>query len=446
MRVLHITPHLGGGVGSVIRGYLDYESKCSNIQHFVLSLDYINPESKVFLIKNKIKFIESAFKNLTLLNEQVILADIVLVHWWNHPLLQFVLLNHQLPIARLLVWAHISGSSSPNNFNHYIFEYADRFIFTTPLSFYTPEFQSLSKKIKDKVAVIWSTAGVEKLEKFSQDLKCRNNIIGYVGNLDYTKLHPDFLSTCNSKTNSKKNYNYVIIGPLTDKFSGDLKRIHKKTKISVTGYIPEDHKFRLMSSFKIFGYPLARGHYGTCDQVIQEAMALGAVPVVLNNPMESYMVKNFKTGLVVSNMSQYEKAIDHLIQNDSLRLKLSKNAQNFARKNYSVKKMSESWLNTFNCILKQKKNKRSPLSKKMGRNLSGHEIFIYSLGYYAGPFIAYMESKTKAEKEVASDQIRSLACFPNWNSPSKSSPSHFYHFFKNDKFLKSWANLTKLKE
>jgi len=442
MRILHILPHLGGGVGTVVRGYLDYESRHSKIEHSILCLDYINNETKFFLNKLKIEFKESVFKNLISLDEEIKLADIVLVHWWNHPLLQFVLFNHQLPSCRLIIWAHISGSSSPNNFNDYIFHYADRLIFTTPLSLYVPDVQNLSRKLNNKIDVIWSTAGVEKLEKYSQDLGCRNNIIGYAGNLDYTKLHPDFLKTCNLKSRLAEKYNYVVIGPLTDKFLKDINRNNSKNKIKVTGYIPEDEKFKLMSKFKIFGYPLSRGHYGTCDQVIQEAMALGVVPVALNNPMESYMIQNYKTGLIVDNIEEYEKAIDLLIENNSLRLKLAKNAQKFAKKNYTIRKMSKKWSDTFIFILKNKKNKRIPLSKTLGRDLLPHEIFITSLGAYAGPFKAFKDSLNNAEKAIAADQIRCLRSNSNWNSPTKSSPTHFLHFFRKDKFLKKWSSLT----
>ena len=37
--VLHITPHLGGGVGSVLLNYINYDLKNSTNEHTIATLD-----------------------------------------------------------------------------------------------------------------------------------------------------------------------------------------------------------------------------------------------------------------------------------------------------------------------------------------------------------------------------------------------------------------------
>jgi hypothetical protein len=65
----------------------------------------------------------------------------------------------------LLIWVHISGTPSPNNFTQFIIDYPDKLIFTTPLSISVPEIQSLSLEDRRNIGCICSTAGVERLER-----------------------------------------------------------------------------------------------------------------------------------------------------------------------------------------------------------------------------------------------------------------------------------------
>ena len=97
---------------------------------------------------------------------------------------------------------------------------------------------------------------------------------------------------------------------------------------------------KYLSLFDIFGYPLAPHHYGTAEQVLQESMAAGIVPVVLDNNIERYLVKDGLTGIDAKNVKGYIKAIEVLYQNKEFKKELSKNAKTHAINNFSVELMA----------------------------------------------------------------------------------------------------------
>ena len=81
----------------------------------------------------------------------------------------------------------------------------------------------------------------------------------------------------------------------------------------------------------IFFYPLRRGHYGTAENALIEAMSLGLVPVVLDNPAEAAIVEDGETGIVAFSMSAAVRAVARLIHSPAERRRLSRNAAAFAR-------------------------------------------------------------------------------------------------------------------
>ena len=444
MNILHITPHLGGGVGTVVRGYLNHVLSVGVDNHRVLSLDTLNNESREFLHRIGCVWIDEVFGKLEELDVQIAKADIVLVHWWNHPLLQMVLMGRSLPACRLLLWAHISGVPSPNNFTKFILDYPDRVVFTTPLSFNAPEIRALSSAQRDRITTIWSTAGVNHLKQCLNERLANSRmaqpIVGYTGNLDYTKLNSDFLEACSRLATDA--IRFTVIGPLTKAFRKDYEMSGIQNLMSVTGFVDEKTKFKLMEDFRVFGYPLARHHYGTCDQTIQEAQALGVPPVVLNNPMESYMVVHGRTGLIARDISEYCEYVKLLLSDDSIHDELSKNAASFAHSEYSIEKMALQWHNEFEGVMASPKSVKHSLAELRNRTLSPADIFIASLGTYGGIFEAHLKAASDSEKERAKAQIQCLSALGNWSSPTKSTATHYSSYFQEDVWLKEWSKIT----
>ena len=103
-KILHITPHLGGGVGKVILNYLSKTKENLSFVHRVACLEYAN-ENALDLAKNIGLMLSDkmADKEQQLL-KMIVEADIILIHWWNRPLLYDFLVRTQLPPCHLVIW------------------------------------------------------------------------------------------------------------------------------------------------------------------------------------------------------------------------------------------------------------------------------------------------------------------------------------------------------
>ncbi len=429
-------------MGTVVRSYLEHSTRSSFFEHTLISLESLNEESKQLLKSINCTSSENAFFEPEGLIDLIAKSDVVLVHWWNHPLLQYFLMKTDLPPCRLVFWSHISGTPAPNNFCRFILEYPDRFIFTTPLSYFVPEVNEISSYQKRNFGCIWSTAGVERLMRFDQDKSTEDLLdVSYVGNLDYTKVHKDFLALCVDLIESGNRVN--VVGPTTEEFLRDLKNVQINQRPTIYGYVDEKTKFELLASSKIFGYPLARHNYATCDQSLQEALFFGAVPVVLNNPMESYMVRHGVTGLVARNSREYLTFVKSLVSDGTEYKRLRHNAKSFARKVYSIASLAEEWESEFRAMLKLEKQKRYCLEKMCGKELKPSDVFLESLGHQAALFKYHSDAVTDEALSIAEAQLRCLSSLPQWSSFTKSTPSHFAQNFSPDPLLRRWSELTR---
>lgn len=434
IKVLHITPHLGGGVGRVVLNYLIKEQQNNLFFHEVFCLDYANDNAISIAKEYNIKLYDNLNTHPEFLLEKIKESDIVLVHWWNHPLLNDFFVRQVLPSSRVIFWSHISGFHPPYVFTKKALSYPDLFVFTTPLSFDTKEVAEFENK--DNLGVVWSTGGVDDVKDVEQKSH-RGFNIGYIGTVDYCKLHPEFLKICDSIDISEANF--IVCGGSSHKEIGqEAKSFGIAAKFDFVGLVPDISEY--LSIFDVFGYPLASNHYGTCDQVLAESMAAGVVPVVFDNPMEAYIVKDKETGLVVKNEEEYINAIKFLYQNPDYRKKLSENAKKYAVETFSVAKMASEWQKVFEKVLSKPKT-----SKKWDLNIidvSAADIFVESLGGYGRYFREYLEAKNEESKKAIILQINEFTSDPIWKSMTRGTPNHYFHFFKEDKVLELWSKIT----
>jgi hypothetical protein len=193
--ILHITPHLGGGVGKVLLNYLKNTKANSSFSHKILSLEYANKEALLSVRKAGISIVDRMSLHPAAILDAVAVADVVLVHWWNHPLLYAFLVRESLPACRLVFWSHISGFHPPYVFARQALAYPDLFVFTTPISFQTSEVKYLDKLTRRKLRVIWATGGMGEALGVRPKPHAGFNI-GYIGTVDYAKMHPHFLKMC----------------------------------------------------------------------------------------------------------------------------------------------------------------------------------------------------------------------------------------------------------
>jgi glycosyltransferase involved in cell wall biosynthesis len=366
-------------------------------------------------------------------------ADIVLIHWWNHPLLYDFLVRTELPPCRVVMWSHISGFHPPYVFTKKIFGYPDLFVFTTPVSYETNEVQNLPDELKKKLRVVWSTGGVEHVENVKPKVHKRFNV-GYIGTVDYCKMHPDFLEICSQIDIPDVKF-IVCGGPKEKEIQHEAERLGIDAKFTFTGLVGDITKY--LSSFDVFGYPLASYHYGTCDQVLAESMACGVVPVVFSNRMEQQMVKDGITGIVVNNKEEYCKAIKRLYANKEMRVHLSENAKEYARRSFSLEVLKQEWEKVFEEMLTFTKTARKWEIGKPNADIFAKDVFLESLGEYGREFISYCSAVSAQEKETSAKKIKELAESPIWQARTRGTAHHYHEFFPDDECLAVWSRLMK---
>ena len=81
-----------------------------------------------------------------------------------------------------------------------------------------------------------------------------------------------------------------------------------------------------LSEAEIFFYPLQADHYGTSENALVEAMSLGLVPVVLNNPAEMAIVRHGETGFVANSVEECAELLQMLLSSPETRQRISDNA------------------------------------------------------------------------------------------------------------------------
>jgi hypothetical protein len=107
-KILHITPHLGGGVGKAISTLINNDKKYC---HIVICLE--KPINYKFynIVKKKNKILIT--KKISMIQKLLKESDVVQIEFWNHPLLLKVLTSLKTFKHRIIFWLHISGERFP---------------------------------------------------------------------------------------------------------------------------------------------------------------------------------------------------------------------------------------------------------------------------------------------------------------------------------------------
>jgi len=421
--ILHIAVHLGGGVGSVVMNWINTDT-INN--HTVLCLNenyYYKEKFPEDTVKEKMRGRTGEILN------HISNSDVVVVHFWNHPMLYELLVNTYLPPCRLVMWSHVSGLSAPYVFPHKLIEMSDCFIFSSPISYKAKEIESLPAKQRRKLSHIWTTGDINNYSEI-EPLKHDGFNIGFIGTLDYSKLHPNFIDFC-SRINIP-DVKFIMCGTGCDEelIRRQVKDRGMGDKFIFTGIIEDIKPY--LAIIDVFGYPLNPNHFGTCEQVLGEAIAAGVIPVVMKNPAEEYILYQSIVKFVCSTEEDYINNIELLYRDRKERAKLISYIQKHVVGLYDTEKMVMSWNLVFSDMISNvKKTKKEWPKPNPDQVYLGHKIFIESLGEY-GKIL-----------EGGSHKIIRALFGENrqWRSRSKGSVIQYSECFPQDATLKEWAKL-----
>jgi glycosyltransferase involved in cell wall biosynthesis len=352
MRVLHITAHLGGGIGKVLsRLAAESARRRDGVRHVIASLEV--PEKQQF-----VDHLQSHGGALVVapsshqLAEEIQRADIVQVEWWHHPIVAGWLCAGELPAMRLIVWSHVSGLHAPEIPPAFVAA-PHRFLFTSPCSLEHPQVSALRFALGKRMGVVFSAGGFEDLP-VSIDRPPRHGVrAGYVGTLNFAKLHPHILEFVAAVR--APGFRLALVGDPTtgSRLLEQASAQGIADRLDFRGYRPDVAKE--LAGFDVFAYLLNPLHYGTTENALLEAMAMGVVPVVLNNPAERHLIAHMKTGLVVKGAAEFADAIDWLEAHPAEWARLSSTASQTVRARFSAARTTEGLNGHYRSVLEEDK-------------------------------------------------------------------------------------------
>jgi glycosyltransferase involved in cell wall biosynthesis len=323
MKILHVTPHLGGGVGKA---------------HAALSAVFPDIVEQTFVLlesprdRRFITAIEAAGARVVVaggLGDVGALsreADIVQFEFWNHPRLFECLACCEFPPMRSAFWSHISGLFRPLIPPGLVRE-AGRFVFSTEASLSIPTVAALREAEPRKIAVINSGFGFANAPQ--RNTKPAKPAIAYLGTVDFVKMHPGFFDLIDQLGGG--DVRVSVWGAADGAVVARAAEMQHPERICFCGETVDPAA--ALREAAIFFYPLQADHYGTSENALIEAMSLGLVPVVLNNPAERGIIRNGETGFVAHSIAECVSLLQMLLSSPEVRERVSGNAIRYVEEN-----------------------------------------------------------------------------------------------------------------
>lgn len=341
MKILHITPHLGGGVGTVI---IDWMDKIRDRDHHVCCLDSMNNKAVRKLTSINQGYAWGMAGNPVALEMLIEGSDIVLVHYWDHPMLEELLFKRgaKIPDCRMVFWCHKNFQVPLNAMC-----YPDRFIDTSPIQAIAPFANPMMRGRYTNRESIWSTGNMDRFLAIQPKPHEGFNIGTVVSKkMDIPKTFGIFMEIAGKIPDA----HFIWIGDAIPVNFMDFPDFNFVGKV--------DDVAPYLALMDVFAYPLRPDHYGTCEIALGEAMAAGVVPVVMNNPAERLIIEDAVNGFIGREESHF---IDHFYYLKDNHQRFSLDCRKRARKLYSIDNMIASWDKVFNEMMRSPKTKRSPL-------------------------------------------------------------------------------------
>ncbi|MFH2043938.1 MAG: glycosyltransferase family 4 protein [Pseudomonadota bacterium] len=417
--VLHLTAHLGGGIGKALSGLVLNTHPEAGISHAIVCLE----------LPEKMQFIEeladsgcpvTVAPDRATLFELIEASDIVQLEWWGHPATVSALCDAPLPAMRLLVWCHISGIHTPIIPSDLI-RVATRCLFTSPCSYEALEVENLRSSHQNRMDVIHSAGGFRGFE-----LPNRNDnsqiVAGYLGSLNFAKLNPHYVEFLSAV--KIPNFTVRMIGDIANRdiLENQCRAVNRSGMLEFRGYNTDVASE--LAAINIFPYLLNPLHYGTTENALLEAMAMGVVPIVLDNPAERYLVTDRKTGLIIRNRDEFADAVMWLANNPEERKKIAMQAAVSIRKRFAIERITE----RFNCHYES-------VSEEDKVNISFNSIFGETPAEW---FLSSQRNPGVFLADTHSDMLDELA-LPGLLERSKGSVFHYRKYFPEDPNLSLWC-------
>lgn len=418
--VLHITPHMGGGVGKTVSALLG-DTVAPDLTHRLCCLE--PPEKDQFLARVRAGGhrvdVAPAWSEV---RAAIADADIVTLHFWAHPLCVQIMMQPDWPDARVIAWSHISGRGAPR-FPPGIAGLVNRLVLTGAASLDTEE---VRRADPDRIAVV-SSGVVENLPPVP-DRRSRTDGLRavYVGTLNPVKLHPEYVTML--ATVRIPGFQVCMVGDDTyaPALRAQAEALGRPDLMRFVGY--QTDVPALLAGFDVLLYLLNPNHYGTGEIALLEAMAMGVIPIVCDNLPERAIVADGETGLIVKDGRSLADALDRLRAAPAWRATMAARAAESVRATRGPERLRDDMGRVYASVLAEPKRPRPPAAPVFGDTPADwFRAFLAD----PGPF------RDNGDLSLPPGQTR---LDPALFEPSKGSVFHFQRAFPRDPRLTRWAD------
>jgi hypothetical protein len=190
--------------------------------------------------------------------------------------------------------------------------------------------------------------------------------------------------------------------------------------IEFTGLVGDVRPY--LEMFDVFLYPLYEKHFGTCEQVLGEALAAALPCVVMGNEAERFIISDNVNGFVCYDIDEIPGIVESI---HSGRITLDYDlVRERAADMYSIENEIEKWNAAFDGVMKHP-----------ARVHKWYDIFIESLGRCGDSIrrqLNYNDMTGIAETFNTSNQ---------WKSKSKGSIRQYLDYYPDDPVIQKLAEL-----
>ena len=420
--ILHLVPHAGGGVGTVLRALLTAACKDGARDRVaVASLESLNEPTRSHCHLLGISWADNlaAIGDWPRLDALVASSDVVLLHWWNHPLLMR-LMARGLPPSRVVLWSHVNGHYPPQAFFRELFDFPDVFVMASEASRTAPAVGGLPVAVRNRLRVIRSCAGVPPWAAETCG-KADPPRVGYVGTVEDAKMHAEFLGLCAAADLAEPCI--VAGGPAHEAFRQRAVQLGLEKRFTILGHVPDPTA--IYRRIHVFAYALNPRHYGTGEQVLIEAMAAGCVPVVLDNPPEAALVRHDETGLIARTPDDFSRAVRLLIDRPAERERLARAGRRFVLEECGIHLSLAAFQAVFEDLCRAEKRPHRLVLPAIGGVPEGTpcHLFLASCGETPERNLVLDRLLNPAEGEPLPASFR---------HPTRGSPLHYLHMLGPD--------------
>lgn len=311
MKILHIAAHLGGGIGkahAAIARALPREVE----QTFLLLEAPIDRRHAHTIARCGGRVIVE--RDPARIRAFALQADVVQLEYWGHPLLDTAAPFVFVPGVKTVCWCHVSGLFAPAMPT---FPAVDRLVLTSDISL-----PAVPPAMRERSCVINSGFGFAGLQPHA-GLPGRRPAIAYLGTVDFKKLHRGIFDAVDAFADGTDDDPTPISlwGHINPDVAVCAAAMRHPQRIALKGHTLDPAT--ALAEADIFFYPLRPDHYGTAENALVEAMSLGLVPVVLDNPAEMQIVAHGESGLVGRSIDECVAHLARLARTPSLRAELA---------------------------------------------------------------------------------------------------------------------------